>query len=1642
MGPSYAYVTNETAGLDGITMAYEAIKAGRCVGAVVGTVNLVMHPESLYQHNKLNLLSKDGQCRSFDADCRLAQPLPFLLIFPNFSLSYVSPVRSFSFHVLLRLVHTHLGCGLPIGDGFARSDSCVVLYLQKARDAKRIYATVVHSDKEFFGDRKAGLVRPLDDPLISLLTRFYDKCGIDPSEIVFLEANGCGVKTRIHQTHRLEVKMAAHSERIGDMAFRFGDGHGRDELSPFSPLDNPAKEHQTHRLENKEDNAPQEKDWEILRNNIHDAMKSNVYDEEEFKAIEKVLLSRRQTPLLVGSVKSNLGHSDAASALCSVAKVLIAMETGYIPPNLNYNKPASFIPALLDGRIKNFGTPTRWRPRPWPCWPALWASVAASPLNPNTTTNVMTEKTKWDGGLVALNSIGVTGSYAHTLLRSYTKDKPQDNNPKDGVPRIVCVSGRTEEGITKVIDKWGDPFFRYALTLVCRVLARPACRIQCLWHLDELVALQRRAWGHQSPRIHEMLKSMPVDIEFIRLLHDIHSSNIINHNYRGYILLPTDGLSKVYLFAGVLPGEQFLVQPMLGVLGSGHFNGSFRPLWFVFSGMGSQWVGMGQQLMKLPVLAATLEKCHNILVPFGIDLLHILTTDDSTIFNNILHSFVGIASIQMALVELLRLLNIVPDGLIGHSVGELGCAYADGCFSAEQMILAAYYRGMASLETELINGSMAAVGLSFHKVKDLCPPGIDIACHNSGESSTISGPTEVINKFVAELKEKGIFAKAVNVSNIAYHSRYIKPAAPKLLEYLKKIIPYPKPRSSKWFSTSVPESDWDSTLAKFSSAEYHTNNLLSSVLFEETSKHIPKHAITIEIAPHGLLQAILRRSLGPDCVNISLTQRGNQHGLEFLLNAVGKMYLHGICPRVHELYPVVKYPVSRGTPSIGSLVSWDHTDSWHTASLVDMHKEFATQGLWHNHITILETSIIFVVVPRRPLVTGQIRIPENAAAEFSKNISVPSEDSTNLTGEDVYSELKHRGYHYSGQFKGILNAQIGQEGSTAVIEWSNDWLLFLDSLIQLAILHKGEDSQQMQLPLSFQKVIIDPLRHPVKREQKAVYQKFSNILTCGGVEIRGIELFKPTTENYNSIKLDTFRFLSHSNPQLKLLIENHAMILYDKIEIVEIISKDVACSLGPRVNSIFKSYPRVKFQLNTVSSEKILQLNKDKQISLILANKDTAKQAASITNGAFLLARFETSQELIFGQELIVIIQQQFEDGYWVLMKKVVPVNDRSSVIHLSTEALVSPGQLRSSLNVGKDNGTKVYVVAQNQNIQDVETFVTHIYKNLKSEYARLNNVVPARAVRSIQRNALLRLTGTYRTVATDALNVAQGVWPLDLLVKKRAIGYWKRKNNWEKVRILTSPEVETSEDAVFALLREWQRRWEGSETGRRAYQLFPNVVERIDNAHLEPSPGLVQFITGKGPYPESLRKMGLVDPICVNAVRRVPQNTAGEIGVGYPERLRPLEVPRQASNRSFRKSQGGIHKGTEKERRGLGQRLNKLRAREGRGGETFDSDEDSDMDSDEDGNNDEDNGGYGDRNTGSGTETDAGEVSAGEYRERNKERCREVANMKPCGTGIIVRLMDPEVYWGSPGNFEESSFQSINAKDEGKETGRMGGTL
>ena len=61
-------------------------------------------------------------------------------------------------------------------------------------------------------------------------------------------------------------------------------------------------------------------------------------------------------------------------------------------------------------------------------------------------------------------------------------------------------------------------------------------------------------------------------------------------------------------------------------------------------------------------------------------------------------------------------MDIRPDGILGHSVGELGCAYADGSLTAEEAVLAAYWRGHCVQNAKLPPGGMAAVGKIYTRV--------------------------------------------------------------------------------------------------------------------------------------------------------------------------------------------------------------------------------------------------------------------------------------------------------------------------------------------------------------------------------------------------------------------------------------------------------------------------------------------------------------------------------------------------------------------------------------------------------------------------------------------------------------------------------------------------------------------------------------------------------------------------------------------------------------------------------------------------------------------------------------------------------------------------------------------------------------
>lgn len=447
------------------------------------------------------------------------------------------------------------------------------------------------------------------------------------------------------------------------------------------------------------------------------------------------------------------------------------------------------------------------------------------------------------------------------------------------------------------------------------VILRPAEKPADASALPRTVPRVLQACGRTEDAVKAILqkgKEHAADDSFLSLLNEVSGVPTASMPYRGYTLI----------------GSQSDVMEVQQVLATG------KPLWYICSGMGTQWAGMGRSLMQLPDFRESILRSDIALKDTGLVVSRLLMDADDTTFEDTVHAFVGLAAIQIAQIDLLTKLGLQPDGIIGHSVGELACGYADGSLTHSEAILAAYWRGRCIKEANLPPGGMAAVGLTWEECMAQCPNGVVPACHNAEDTVTISGPQEAISKFVSELKEQGVFAKEVRSAGVAFHSYYMASIAPILLAALKNVIKEPCQRSSRWVSTSIPQSEWDSPLALYSSADYHVNNLVSPVLFHEGLSLVPENAVVVEIAPHALLQAILKRTLKHTCSILPLMKRGHTNNLEFFLSNVGKIYMNGINMDGNSLCPV-KYPVPVGTPLISPLVQWDHAQTWDVPKVED-----------------------------------------------------------------------------------------------------------------------------------------------------------------------------------------------------------------------------------------------------------------------------------------------------------------------------------------------------------------------------------------------------------------------------------------------------------------------------------------------------------------------------------------------------------------------------------------------------------------------------------------------------------------------------------------------------------------------------------
>jgi fatty acid synthase len=165
-----------------------------------------------------------------------------------------------------------------------------------------------------------------------------------------------------------------------------------------------------------------------------------------------------------------------------------------------------------------------------------------------------------------------------------------------------------------------------------------------------------------------------------------------------------------------------------------------RPLWFLFPGLGGQWTAMAKALMPLKVFSNKVEECHQILIEFGVDLKYLLLSEDVTAISTMTAKFCATTAIEIALFEVLKSLDITPDGIIGHSFGEIACAYADGCLTTFEAMVTTYLRGLITENNKNIpKGLMAVCGISKNEAKKLIKDDVVIACHNSKTTVVISG---------------------------------------------------------------------------------------------------------------------------------------------------------------------------------------------------------------------------------------------------------------------------------------------------------------------------------------------------------------------------------------------------------------------------------------------------------------------------------------------------------------------------------------------------------------------------------------------------------------------------------------------------------------------------------------------------------------------------------------------------------------------------------------------------------------------------------------------------------------------------------------------------------------------------------------
>jgi acyl transferase domain-containing protein/NADPH:quinone reductase-like Zn-dependent oxidoreductase len=340
----------------------------------------------------------------------------------------------------------------------------------------------------------------------------------------------------------------------------------------------------------------------------------------------------------------------------------------------------------------------------------------------------------------------------------------------------------------------------------------------------------------------------------------------------------------------------------------------------VFSGQGSQWAGMGRELLlnqttASDVFRGSVRISRDILCKLGAtwDLEEELLRDQRTSrLNEAELSQPATTALQIALIALLRAYGLRFRGVVGHSSGEIAAAFLAGHLSQERALTIAFHCGFLAAAARLNGleqGAMLSVGLGEDDVAgyidNLTNGEAVVACVNSSNSVTISGDLSAIDEIDERiaLANDGIFHRKVVVET-AYHSHHMSA----VVDYYRFRLSTLNTESNTTPDENVVFVSSVTGQVKTSGfdAEYWISNIVSPVRFSNAvqalakeSFHPEKHVFFVEVGPHPGLSGPVRQNLShPDVPEFSfdyhpVLQR-KVDSITSTLNLVGKLFESGV----------------------------------------------------------------------------------------------------------------------------------------------------------------------------------------------------------------------------------------------------------------------------------------------------------------------------------------------------------------------------------------------------------------------------------------------------------------------------------------------------------------------------------------------------------------------------------------------------------------------------------------------------------------------------------------------------------------------------------------------------------------------------